>query len=541
MAEVVRELAAKLSLQVDKSSFKAGDKAMGQTKQQLGGISSGLSSIRSLLPAIGMAAAGMAAKKAFVDFNSSIEQSVISMAAIQKMFKGGDWQDQMQVASGLVEHYQQVAKASVGETRDFIEMHKGIAASAYQAGASLDDLKEITKGAVIASSAMGESAIVSAMDLKQALSKGVSVRDRFMVNLLASQKMTAAQFNKLTKEQRVETLKKLLTADWIKDAAKQMEFSFEGVLSTLKDTLSITFGKIGLPLFKQITEQIKQWNVWLEKNPKNVFFDTIGHGISEATAGFKLMGGAIAAVTGLLQELNNGFKDLRAAFGAQSAIVKVFEAIANPIREAYETLRDLIDFMSGKASLLGLAMADDKAAYVAHARKGGRFGLRGEILAPGAAGGVSGAKASIKSAATSTGLGKSASDFANAVKSGKTMDAIQSGALSILNLGALGPEMIGRGATWGAGRVFGGSSPWQAAPYSPDVKVSGESMTSMGPPGGWAPPPPVLASGLGAPPVKMSGEMKVNIKVEATADTKVTSESHSTELRASGAMYSSEP
>ena len=537
MAEVVRELAAKLSLQVDKSSFKAGDSAIGQTKQRLAGIPEAATAIRAAMAGV----VGIGIKKVFIDFNSSIEQSVIAMAAIQKMFKGGDWGAQMQVATGLVEHYQEVAKASVGETRDFIEMHKGIAASAYQAGASLDDLKEITKGAVIAASAMGESAIVSAMDLKQALSKGVSVRDRFMVNLLASQKMTAAQFNKLTKEQRVETLKKLLTADWIKDAAKQMEFSFEGVLSTLKDTLSITFGKIGLPLFKQITEQIKQWNVWLEKNPKNVFFDTIGHGISEATAGFKLMGGAIAAVTGLLQELNNGFKDLRAAFGAQSAIVKVFEAIANPIREAYETLRDLIDFMSGKASLLGLAMADDKAAYVAHARKGGRFGLRGEILAPGAAGGVSGAKASIKSAATSTGLGKSASDFANAVKSGKTMDAIQSGALSILNLGALGPEMIGRGATWGAGRVFGGSSPWQAAPYSPDVKVSGESMASMGPPGGWAPPPPVLASGLGAPPVKMSGEMKVNIKVEATADTKVTSERHSTELRASGAMYSSEP
>ena len=71
--------------------------------------------------------------------------------------------------------------------------------------------------------------------------------------------------------------------------------------------------------------------------------------------------------------------------------------------------------------------------------------------------------------------------------------------------------------------------------------ASGPSGGASMMPGGWAPPPPVLASGLDAPPIKMSGEMKVNIKVEATADTKVTSESHSTELRASGAMYSSEP
>lgn len=544
MAEVVRELAAKLSLQTDRASFKAGDAAINATKENLRSIPEAAGAIRAALAGV----VGYGFKKAFVDFNSEIEQSVIALAAVQKMFKGTEWGASMETASKLVEHYQEVAKKSVGETRDFIEMHKSVAASAYQAGASLEDVKEITRGAVIAASAMGESAFITSMDIKQALTKGVEIRDRFMIQLLASQKMTKETFNAMSKAQRVETLKKMLTAEWIQDASRQMEGSFAGVVSTLRDTLKITMGKIGLPLFKAITAEIAKWNKWLEKNPNNVFFDQVGRGISEATSAFKILGGAIGGAVEILQTFNKETDRLKKLAGEESWITKVFQAIANPIKEAYETLRDIVDFMSGEASALGLQMATARGegkAYMEHAQRGGKFDALGRIVAPHDKNAPTPAGAAVGAVGgfiDKTTFGGGWAGLKRGVATGNSTDIL--GGIAGMGLGAamLPTEAALKGAYLSGERAMAPRSPWADIPYSPGVKVSSESLTSSMP-GPWAfSPPPVLASGLSTPePVKLTGQMNVNVKVEAVADTKTVSEDHSTELRASGALYSSEP
>ena len=105
MAETVRELAAKLSLSVDRASFKAGDSAINSTKQHLQSIPEAATAVRAALAGV----VGIGLKKLFVDFNNDIEQSVIALAAVQKMFKGTEWGASMETATSLVEHYQQVA------------------------------------------------------------------------------------------------------------------------------------------------------------------------------------------------------------------------------------------------------------------------------------------------------------------------------------------------------------------------------------------------------------------------------------------------
>jgi hypothetical protein len=547
VAEVVRELAAKLSLQTDKASFRAGDAAITSTKQSLQGIPDAAMAVKAAL--VGVVGYGM--KKAFIDFNSEIEQSVIALAAVQKMFKGTEWGASMETATKLVDHYQEVAKKSVGETRDFIFMHKSVAAAAYQAGASLEDVKKITEGAVVAASAMGESAYLSSMDIKQALTKGVEIRDRFMIQLLAAKDnfgaITKEQFNAMSKLQRVEVLKKKLQSDWIKDAAKQMEFSFAGVVSTLKDTLNITMGKIGLPLFKAITTEIIKWNQWMEKNPNNVFFELAGRAISEATAGFKVLMYSVGGAVSMLQMFNKEIDRIKRLAGDQSGIVKVFEAITNPLKEAYETLRDIIDFMSGEASALGLQMATARGQgkeYMLHAQKGGKFDKLGRIVPIGQKPEtpVDVVKKTAEGMFGGTATAQALTDAGAAFRRGDADTGIIASLGAVAGLPLSFVQGLGSAASMGMGAIGRPKSPWADIPYDTNAKVSPESLTSSMP-GPWAfSPPPPLASGIGTPePVKMTGEMKVNIKVEAVADTKMVSEDHSTELRASGALYSSEP
>ncbi len=515
MAEVVRELAAKLSLQTDRASFKAGDAAINSTKQNLQSIPDAAMAVRAALAGV----VGYGLKKIFVDFNSDIEQSVISLAAIQKMFKGGDWGAQMETAGKLVEHYQEVAKASVGETRDFLEMHKGIAASAYQAGASLEDLKQITKGAVIASSAMGESAIVSAMDVKQALSKGVSVRDRFMMNLLASEKITQEKFNAMTKKQRVDTLKRLLTSDWIKDASKQMEFSFAGVVSTMKDTLSITFGKIGLPLFKALTSEITKWNKYLDK-PDNAFFTLVGRGISELTSSFKIVAATVSTIVGLLEQVNKEINRIKG-----SDVGNIFATIANPIKEAYETLRDIADYMSGEASALGLsrAIAQGKGKeYIKHAEAGGKFTapslkdmtLGGEIIAKGREKEYANRPGAFDTATSGLATRTALEQASGAFGRGDTGTGIMAGLGAVTSFPLTIQQSLLRAGRWGYGALSGErptTPDWSAA-----AQLPGTDLTSRMP-GPWAlSPPPPMASGLGSlepPPTKLSGDVKISVKV----------------------------
>jgi hypothetical protein len=544
MADVVRELAARLSLQVDRASFKAGDAAIGQTKSTLGSIPTAAAGAFA-------AAAAMAleAKKHFIDFNSNIEQSVISLAAVQKMFKGTEWGESMATAGKLVEHYQEVAKASVGETKDFIEMHKSIAASAYQAGANLEDLKEITRGAVIASSAMGESAIVSAMDVKQALSKGVSVRDRFMVNLLAAEKVTTARFNAMSKQDRVATLKKALTADWIKDASKQMEGSWAGVTSTMKDTISITLGKVGLPLFKSMTAEVAKWNKYLS-DPNNAMFALVSRNVSEFGAAFKMVASTASAVVGLLEMLNRQVTRLKG-----SSVGEVFKAIASPIETAYNTVRDLADYFSGEASALGLSRAiarGEGQEYMAHAQKGGKFttpgltdGLGGRIVPLGQQPVSSPRKVANvgEGIAGGTLTAQSIARASEMFKAGRGDEGIMAALGAIATLPVSGMQMGYNVVDMGRQAIARPKSPWADIPYSPDVKVSPESLASM-PEHGWTAPPPILASGLASvepPPTKLAGEVKINVKVNVPNLDAQVEKSLQSIWREGNELYSSEP
>jgi hypothetical protein len=82
--------------------------------------------------------------------------------------------------------------------------------------------------------------------------------------------LTGEQINKMTASQRVTLLKDLLSQPAVGEMAKGFETSFSGALSTLQDNIEILLGKVGLPLFQAITDQIRQWNTWIEQHPEQM-------------------------------------------------------------------------------------------------------------------------------------------------------------------------------------------------------------------------------------------------------------------------------
>jgi len=295
---------------------RQGIKDVGASAQQAEvSIGSLKGAILGIGAALGVGKALSFGKEAFIGFNSMVEQSTISLAAQEKMLKGGKWSTAMENATGLFKHYQEVAKASVGETKDFLEMHRSIAAQVYRSGLSTENLKTITKGAVVTSQVLGERSDMVALDIKQMLQGTINAKDRTAQILIASQGKTQEQFNKMSQKGRAAFVLKALQDPAILAAAKQMEGSWAGVTSTLKDTLNIAFGKVGMPLFKALTAEVKGWNVWIENNGQKLeqYGRAFGAGLITALGTVKEIAAAIGPIAqlggNLLKEASAMFKE----------------------------------------------------------------------------------------------------------------------------------------------------------------------------------------------------------------------------------------
>ena len=221
----------------------------------------------------GVAAAGFGLQKAgqaLIGFNSDLDQAKIQMAGLIKLNLGGEWSKNMGFANRLVSDFTKMAEASAGTTKDFVDMASMIVRPVTAAGASMQELEDFTRGAVIASKAFGIQAEVAALDVEQALAGTLTKRERFANALLAPMGFDPEKFNKLSAKDRFATFRKALSGPAITDMAKAQETSFAGVLSTFEDKFAQFMGKVGLPLFKALTAEIQKWNKWIDENSKTL-------------------------------------------------------------------------------------------------------------------------------------------------------------------------------------------------------------------------------------------------------------------------------
>jgi len=212
--------------------------------------------------------------KALVGFNANMEQARVQMAGMISLTTGQGWTQSMEQSVDLVGQLQERAKRSVGTTADMVAMASNIVRPIMQAGLSMKDLEDITAGSVVAARAFGIEAEVAARDIESVLMGRVRSVDRFARSLLEPMGVIGeegrAAFNEMSEQQRAAALKAALTSEAITNMAKAQETSFSGVYSTFQDNLQIFLGKVGLPMFRALTSEIKSWNTWITANTDRV-------------------------------------------------------------------------------------------------------------------------------------------------------------------------------------------------------------------------------------------------------------------------------
>ena len=214
-----------------------------------------------------------AAKKALIDYNSSLDQARMTTEALLTMNMGGSFVRNQERANFLISRFKKDSAASVGTMKDFSDMSGLIVGPLSRAGASVREVADITKGAVIASRAFGVEADNAARDIESALAGTLGAKDRFARALLEPMGLTTAKWNKMVKETPGKATAALLAAfnqPAIKMLAERQRTSWAGVASTLEDNFKRAFGKIGIPLMKTLTEEATKLNDFFTKDPKRV-------------------------------------------------------------------------------------------------------------------------------------------------------------------------------------------------------------------------------------------------------------------------------
>lgn len=254
---------------VDDTRAKTGMRSVAREADKAGKSVDGLGQKLKTLMTGAVAYLGFrAAYKALVGYNAELENTQAQLRTVFQLNTKGTFADSSKTATLLMRQFKVDARQSAGTMQDMANFASNIANSVLQAGGGSAELREITKGSIVASKAMFPDmhADMAALDVQQAMNGTLTSRDKFAKALLSSQGMTQEQFNSMAAADRMKAWMKALQDPAIKDAAKAYENSWAGTTSTLKENFQSIMGQVGLPLFKALSKEVQNMNDWISKN-----------------------------------------------------------------------------------------------------------------------------------------------------------------------------------------------------------------------------------------------------------------------------------
>lgn len=357
----VADLYTLLGLKVNQSQWQRGDAMINGMKAGLAGLA--------------VYFGGGFLGKALVGFNANVQDTKTQIAGMLALTKKTDLADQVAVADQLYANLQRRAASLPGTTAEYAQMLGAVTQSITDAGLGLQDLEDITVNAVVGAKAFGIAWDVAARDIDQALRGQFKSVDAFSGKILGSAGFKGEsgreRFNALSAKRRGEVLKAALTQKQLTQLAERQGQSFRGILSTVQDAFQQFFGRVGAPLFKAISEELKSWSVWLEANRARVdaFADAMATGIVRA---LDLVKAAIMGVVGVVEffiehaELGQAvliaFGAVLTAFAARAALAWIIAFAPLAIAFAKITLfvlvvRRLVDAFKNGSTAMKVAIA----------------------------------------------------------------------------------------------------------------------------------------------------------------------------------------
>lgn len=335
--------------------FKDGgaQKGVDSLAHSLEGVNKQGVGLTSMLTGIGAAIAGAFGARegyhALIGFNAEMESMKISMTALTQANLNEPFELARTQMDGMVADFTAFAKQSPLTTKEIVNFAQGVEAGVFSANGSLDDFRTIAEQGALAAKMLGADANYAGTEIQEMLQGSVRKNMRFARNLLgfAGEHDTEA-FNAKSDLERLETVKKALNSPAMKQAGKQFASSFEGVTSTLKDQLQLVFGGIGLPLFKSLTDEVKKWTEWIDKNPDKIrqFAADFQEALEDGFNMFKSIAGFIVEHKELLLSLAKAF-----------LVSKGVGLVSGSIQGMVGTLASLAGTGAGSLGAFGLSLS----------------------------------------------------------------------------------------------------------------------------------------------------------------------------------------
>jgi hypothetical protein len=305
----------------------------------------------------GVAASGLLASKLYdplIGFNERVEDTKMQLAGMFALVKKTNFNDEILGADAFYAKIQKRAEALPGSAADYAAFASQVARSVLQAGLSMGDLEDITVRAVVAGEAFGTSADETARDINQLMAGQFNSDDKFSKILLGTigfddDGKGSEKIKKMSKLQRAELLKTALAQKQIDQMSAAKGKSFGGVMSTTKDIIAQTMGRVGEPLFRELKRMSNAFNAWADKNKEKIsaWAETIGEKVKNA---FVVISGAIeSAFTWLFENW--------------PAIVEVFRKIGSAVEKTVNAVGwvgDKVGWVAGKVNTLNPFKSNEK-------------------------------------------------------------------------------------------------------------------------------------------------------------------------------------
>lgn len=205
--------------------------------------------------------------RGIVQINDSLDSAVNGIATLLSAQTGLDITDSLVVARDVIKGLRQDAAAGVGELSDYRNAFQTILGPGLAGGASLNQLRELTRNALTASFALRgqEGLSLGPMDIMQALTSGAHDRTTPIVAVaLRSLGVEQEKFNKFDTAKKIETLNQAFAK--FAPGAAVMGQGWSAQFSTLLDRLTSIVGTLTRPLFENWLERLRGINRLLERN-----------------------------------------------------------------------------------------------------------------------------------------------------------------------------------------------------------------------------------------------------------------------------------
>ena len=238
-----------------------------------------------------------------ISLNNELDQANAGMATLISGITGTGIADSMLIAKDVVKDLRKDAAVGVGELSNYVEGFQKIMGPGLTGGASLDQMRDLTRTSLAAGFAMrgGAGLEQAPMDIVQALTGGVNDRQT-PIALAALQAIgqDVSKFNDMKMKDKIDTLVEGFGK--FDAGVAVMGKTWEAQTSTFQDVLKEVIRTVTRPIFDAWLGRLQQTNEWLAKNQDLIFRnaelirDTVAKGWEFATNNLRAYGSALAAV-----------------------------------------------------------------------------------------------------------------------------------------------------------------------------------------------------------------------------------------------------